>query len=103
MSCAPENFGDWCSICLQTTCAGMTNAEKHNYVLQQLHSSMPNQTIPHLQSLTFQELYQFCSAGESLVQIAHFLIMRGDRSLCVDSSDCGKVGFSCVPDGVAER
>ena len=67
----------------------------------QVNAMISNETIPHLQSLTFQELYQFCSAGESLVQIAHFLIMRGDRSLCVDSSDCGTVGFSCVPDGVA--
>lgn len=103
--CFAKNFTDWCTICLDTTCGAMTNQEKHNHVIRWVYdrtTSGAQLTIAQLQGMTFPELRTHCSNSTALFQIAHYLIMHGDQSLCVDAGDCGE-GLECVPDPAVSR
>merc|ERR1719152_827354 len=48
--------------------------------------------------MTFSHLADFCNASNTLLQIATYLIKKGDN-LCLDDSDCQHFdgGSKCVP------
>jgi hypothetical protein len=120
-NCTGRNYTDWCSVCLVNKnyrtgeeCDQMGASDMQNTVIEELRNAevtcaSPSAasapcTVEQLQAMTFIEIGEFCNTTSVLMQMAEYLISKGEN-LCVDDTDCEGVGegSKCIPTRVTRH